>query len=159
MKSMACAVGLMLLLYAVPLQAQTLPDIQKTDIEKAVKNQITQWYAALDTLNAEASMQFWSRNQVIGSLSPTGTNSDLEVMLKNIKNGFASRKLQKSEIADIKVLVLSAEMAVAFTKGTNRIEMRNGNISLNNWASTTILVKESGEWKIAHNAGTAATRQ
>lgn len=150
MKTLAFALALMLLIITVPLQAQTVTDAQKAEIEKAVKGQITQYYGALDTLSAEASTQFWSRDKILGSLTATGLNSDLDSVLKGLKNTFSNRKAQKSDISDIKVIVPSPDTAIAIAKGTYRIEYRNGNISNGNWASTTIWVKEPAGWKMAH---------
>lgn len=159
MRGMANAIGLTLLLIAVPLQAQTMTDAQKAEIEKAVKDQVTQRYAASDSLSAESVIQFWSRDKILGTLSPTGLNSDLESILKGVRSTFATLKVQKSELLGIKVFLISPEMAVAFTKGTGRFEYKNGNITSSNWANTSIWVKEAGGWKMIHSAGTAATRQ
>jgi hypothetical protein len=159
MKIIVIAACMMVLFFPVPLQAQTVTAAQKADIEKAVTEQVTQLYAAFDRLDAEAANQFWSRDKIIGSLTPTGLNSDLESMLKGTKNTFANRTVQKSVITDMKVLMPSPEMSIAFVKGTNRIEYKNGNVSLSNWASTTIWVKEPGGWKLAHMAQVAAAIQ
>jgi hypothetical protein len=159
MKSMAFAVALMLLIFAFPVQAQTMTAAQKAEIEKAVKNQITQMLVVWDTLNLEASMQFWSRDKIIGELRPTGLVTNLDTMLATWKKDSANRKTQKIDIQDAKLQIISPDMVIATSIGYLRIELKNGNINNYNYANTTIWVKESGGWKMAFLAEKTAARQ
>ena len=129
MKIMVIAFGIILLFLAIPVQSQTLTDAQKAEIEKVVKNQITKLFAAWDSMNAEAYVQLWSRDKIMGELRPTGLESSFETMLKTQKTNFARETAHKNEILDIKVHVISPEMALAFSKSTVRIELKNGNIN------------------------------
>jgi ketosteroid isomerase-like protein len=159
MKAIAFAVGLMLLFFAIPVQAQTMTAAQKADIEKAVKAKVTQLYGIWDSMNAEAYVQLWSRDKIIGELSATGLQTNFETMLNNFKTNFANQTSRKNNILDIRVDVLSPEMALAFSKSGLRIETKSGNIANYNYADITIWVKESGEWKLAHWAYASATKQ
>jgi ketosteroid isomerase-like protein len=110
-------------------------------------------------MNQEAAMQFWSRDRIMGELRAVGLVSNAETILNYWKNGAANRKAQKFEVSETKVDVLSPEMALVFSKGLLRIELKNGNISNNDYANTTIWVKEPDGWKMAYLVEKSATRQ
>ena len=162
MKSMHLIVGsilLILLFLAVPAQAQTMTAAQKADIENAVKDKVTQLYASFDSLKAETYVKLWSRNKIMGALTPTGLVTTPDALSKLYKTDVSNQKSHKNEIVDIKVQVLSPEMAFGFGKTTLRIERTNGNIENYNVGDISIWVKESGEWKLAHHAYTGEARK
>jgi ketosteroid isomerase-like protein len=150
MKSMHLAVGLILLLLAVPVQAQTMTAVQKADIEKAVKDKVKQLYSTFDSMNAEAYVQMWSRDKIIGEMRPTGLEKNPDNMLKLFKNDYANQKSHKNDILDIKVNILSPDTVLAFGKTSLRIELTNGNIQNYNFADMSIWAKESEGWKLTH---------
>lgn len=159
MKSMQLAVGLILLFLAVPVQAQTMTAAQKADIEKAVKEKVTQLYSVLDTLSPEAYVKLWSQDKIIGALGATGLEKSFEAMAKGIQGYRDASKSRTTESVDIlAVQVVSPEMAIAFSKTTFKAELNNGNINYIIMGNTTIWVKESEAWKLAFFAGTAAAK-
>jgi ketosteroid isomerase-like protein len=158
MKSIAFAVALMLLLFAVPVHSQTVTASQKAEIEKAVKEQMTKWYAAWDSLSAEAAKQVWSREKMIGSLRATGLLSDLEAISSGYKTTMENRKSNKVEISEILVYPFSPETALGISRGVWRVELKNGNITNYNFADTMIWVKEPGGWKLVHEAQRTAAQ-
>jgi len=162
MKSMHLAVGsilLILLLLPVPAQAQTMTAAQKADIEQAVKAKIKQMYAAFDSLNAETCVKLWSRDMIMGALTPTGLATTPEALSKLYKTEASNKKSNTNAIVDIKVQIPSPEMVFGFGKTTLRIERTNGNIENYNVADISIWVKESGDWKLAHHAYAAEPRK
>jgi hypothetical protein len=159
MKNMSLAVALIFLLLAVPLQAQTMTAAQKADIEKAIKDKVTQMYSALDTLSPEAFVALWSHDKIIGALGPTGLETSFEAFAKNIQGYRDASKSRTTESVDVQgVKVVSPEMAIAFSKTSFKAELKNGNINYINMGNTTIWVKDSGEWKLAFFSGPAAAK-
>jgi|WetSurMetagenome_2_1015567.scaffolds.fasta_scaffold42197_3 hypothetical protein len=152
MKSIPLAIGLMLLFCAVPVQAQTVTGAQKAEIEKAVKEKVAQMYDSLDALNAESYVRLWSQDKIMGSLSPTGLEKNLETMKKAIQGYTENAKSRKTESLATTVHALSPEMALAFSNTTFRAEGKNENSGRFYMANTTIWVKDSGGWKLAFSA-------
>jgi hypothetical protein len=155
MKSIVVAVGLILLFLAVPVQAQTMTASQKADIEKTIKAKVNEMYNALDTLSPEVNVKIWSKDKIIGALGATGLETSLEAMAKSTqvyRDNFQWRKTDSFEVQA--VLVVSSEMAIAFSKSTFKAQPKNSNnINSLTMGSTTIWVKESEEWKLAFMGG------
>jgi hypothetical protein len=150
MKCMHVAIGLILLVFAMPSQSQTITGAQRAEIEKSVKDRIIQGTAALNSMNAEAFMQAWSRDKFIGQLTATGLEANLENIQKGIKTNFESTASYKAEVLDIRVDALSPELALAFCKMTERVEAKNGNVTNYNFANMMVWAKESGGWELIH---------
>ena len=160
MKSKHLAFGLLLLLLAVSVHAQTINPAQKADIENAVKAKVTQLYGVLDTLSPEAYVKLWSRDKIIGGLGATGLETSFEVMAKGIQYYADNFKSRKTESADpTTVHIVSPEMAIAFGKSTFSAQNKAGNVYNLNMGSTTIWVKETGDWKLAFMAAMIAQKQ
>jgi hypothetical protein len=159
MKSMALAVALILLIYAVPIQAQTMTAAQKAEIEKAVKEVVLQSYRIVETMDVDAAAKPWSRGNFIGQLTSGRFVTDFDTMVSNWKTSFANRKAHKWELQDVAVRVFSPDTALATFSGSFRNELKNGNLSNYNYAGSMILVKESSGWKIAYLAETTAAKQ
>jgi hypothetical protein len=161
MKIVIITACLMLMLFAVPVQAQgqTVTAAQKAEIEKAVKEQMMKWYAAWDSLNPEAAKQVWSREKMIGSLRATGVLSDMEAILGGYKTTMENRKSNKVEVAEFVVYPFTPETALGISKGIWRVELKNGNIGNYDFAADSqVWVKEIGGWKLIHEAQRTAAQ-
>jgi hypothetical protein len=69
------------------------------------------------------------------------------------------RKEQKIDIQDVKVRILSPDMALAQVSYNWKLILANGNVSNYVVALTEFWVQESSSWKLAFEAGSSAARQ
>jgi len=159
MKAMALLVGLMLLLFALPVQAQTVTDAQKAAIEKSLKAQLTQYLSTFEKIDLDAAMKFWSQGKLIGS----NTNGQIFTTLEGVKGAFATmnkgRKEQKCDIKDIKFRTLSPDMAMTLVSCNWKIVFANGNVGNYVVALTEIWVMEANVWKIVFEVGSSVAAQ
>jgi len=141
---------LILFFIAVPVQSQTMTEAQKAEIVKAVRESVTHLYSVIDTLSPEKFVKLWSRDKIIGSLEVTGLESSFEVMEKNLRSRYEPAKSHTTNSVNVmEIHVISPEMAISFSTTNFRVELKNGNVVNPNMGTTTIWVKESGEWKLA----------
>jgi ketosteroid isomerase-like protein len=140
-------------------EAKAITAVQKAAVENAVKEKVKQLYASFDSMNVEAYEKLWSRDKIIGILTPTVLIKDFNIILTRFKTNFLTEKSHQNEILDIKIQALSPEMAFAFGKTNIRIVRMNGNIM--NYSSTdmTIWIKDSGEWKMTYFANSAEEKK
>ena len=149
MKIIVIAACLMLLFVVVPVQAQTLTDTQKAEIEKIVKEQITALCSTFDTLDVESAFKLWSRDKLIGEVTAGRIDTSIDAMIKRWKSSNANVLRRKNDIQEIKVNVISPDVAFATSKNLVRVELKNGNVNNSNWVGTFLWVKESSGWKLA----------
>jgi len=159
MKKIALAVGLMLLFFAVPIQAQTLTDVQKADIEKTLKSQVAQYLSTFEKIDLDAAIKFWSRDKLIGANGYGQNFTTIETVMDFFARMNKGRKEQKVDIQDVKIRILSPDMAVSQVSCNWKIFAANGNVSNYVTALTEIWVKESNVWKVAFEVGSSATVQ
>ena len=78
MKTTAFAVGLMLLLFAVPIQAQILTDAQKAEIEKIPTDATKEIVTAVNQLSSERYAKYLSSDfrERLGSGNINATGKD-----------------------------------------------------------------------------------
>ena len=159
MKYFPFAVALMILLVAIPLQAQTVTAAQKAEIEKAVKEQVVLMWRTADTLDVEKYSQFYSREKFMGVLAAGHIAATLEEMKQVWKKNWDNRKEQKRDPGDVRIHVLSADTAVAYWSSTLMIVLKSGDITNYRWAGTAIFTKESSGWKVTSLATASAVMQ
>ena len=159
MKHIALVIGLMLLSFAVPVSAQTLTDSQKADIEKAVKEQVAQYFRTVDTMDVDAALKLWSREKLIAQVASGRVVPSIETMTTNWKNAFANRKTHHFEIQDVMVRVFSPDTALAICSGSFRNELKSGNISNYNYVATMIWTKDTSGWKVAYLGESSVAKQ
>ena len=159
MKSIAITVCLMLLLVAAPLQAQTLTDAQKADIEKAVKGHVAQYLGAFEKIDLDAAIKFWSRDKLIGANGYGQNYTTIDTVMGFLVRMNKGKKEQKVDIKDVKVSILSPDMAVAYVTCNWKNILANGNVTNYIVALTEIWVKDSNVWKLALESGSSAAAQ
>lgn len=159
MRNIALAACLILLSLAVPVQGQTITIAQKADIEKAVKEQVIQYFRAIETMDMEAIFRYWSRENLIAQVTGGRTVTSVDTMMKNWKTAFDNRQAHRFDIQNVMVRVFSPDAAVAVCTGLFRNELKNGNVSNFNYANTMIWIKESGMWKAASLIESTSARQ
>jgi len=159
MRTIALAVGFMLLLFALPIQAQTITDTQKADIEKSLKDQTIQYLNTHTKMDTEALLKFWSRDKLIGINADGRCYTTTAAILQKLAIDFKGRKEEKLDVQEIKVHILSSDTAITLASGKLRITAINGNVFNYMLAVTILWVKESGVWKIAHEAASAGFEQ
>jgi ketosteroid isomerase-like protein len=159
MKAMALLVGLMLLLFALPVQAQTVTDVQKAAIEKSLKEQLTQYFGAFEKIDLDAAMKFWSQDKLIGF----NNNGQNFTTFEGVKGAYTAmmkgRKEQKCDIKDIKFRTLSPDMTMTLVSCYWKIAYANGNVGNYVAALTEIWVKEANVWKVVFEVGSAVAAQ
>jgi ketosteroid isomerase-like protein len=151
-------IGLMLLLLAIPVCAQTLTDAQKAEIQKVVKEQEVQFFRSLETMDVAAIERFWSRENSIGQVLSGRLTTSLEGMAENRKNAFAIRRAHKFDIQDVTVHVFSPDYAMAILKATQQIEYKNGDVGNYSYVASTVWVREGTGWKVALTADSSLVK-
>jgi len=159
MKSIVLVVGLTLLLIAVPLRSQSLTNTEKADIEKLLKNQVAQYLSTYEKIDLQAAIEFWSRDNLIGAIGYGQHYTTIEAVTGYLARQNKGRKEQTIDVQDVKIRILSPNMAVAQVSYNWRIIAANGNVSNYVVALTEYWVKESSGWKLTFEAGSSAARQ
>lgn len=159
MNKVALAFGLMLLMFAVPLQAQIPMDAQKAEIEKAINEQVAALCRTFDTADTEAFIKLWSRDKLIGEVSAGRLDPSIDSIMNRSKNVNATVTRRKNEIQEVKTHILSPDVAFVTCKTLGRNEFKNGNVNNFHWLGTMIWVKESSGWKLAFLGQSSAAVQ
>jgi hypothetical protein len=159
MRNIALAACLILLLFAVPIQAQTLTAAQKADIETAVKSQVAKYLSTFEKIDLEAAIKFWSRDKLIGANGYGQNYTTIDDVMSLFVRMNKGRKEIKVDIKDVKINILSPDMAVAYVTGNWRNILANGNVTNYIVGLTEIWVKESNVWKLALESGSSAAVQ
>ncbi len=150
MKSIGIAFALMLLLVAVPLQAQTLTDAQKAEIEKTLianHKEVIEFVNRLDTAGyAKFLSASFQERAGGGNVSVRSRDS----FLKWLGDTWTQRTKQTVTPFNIKAVVLSPDAAYTLYVGGIQITGKNGRQGGYGNAITYIWQKESGVWKIVH---------
>jgi ketosteroid isomerase-like protein len=155
MKSIAHAVGLMLLFFALPVQAQNVAgtqvtDAQRSEIEKILTEANQELLASTNQLSTAGHAKYFSESfqEQVNSGNIVATSK--EASLKTIGNWFNQRTSQTFSNSTFKIFVLSPELAYVLTVGGGSVAMKNGRKAGFGNAITSIWRKESGGWKIIH---------
>jgi hypothetical protein len=158
MKAITFAVGLVLLLVAVPVQAQMVTSIQRADIEKAVNELILQMLRSYETNDVEKFFQYFNREQFVGYVAG-GTIGSLEQMKQQWTKDWATRTAQNRIAKEVRVRVLSPEAALAVWSGTGMNALKNGNVANFTSAGIALCTKEPSGWKITSFASGSTALQ
>jgi ketosteroid isomerase-like protein len=150
MKSIAIAVCLMLFLVAVPVQAQTMTDAQKAEIEKILIENHKELIAAVNRLDVAGYVKFISDSfqERVGSGNVSARSKD--PFLKWVGDAWSQRASQTVSPFDIRAFVLSPDSAYMLYVGGVQITSKNGRKGGYGNAVTYIWRKESGGWKVVH---------
>jgi len=159
MKRIVPVIGLMVLLFVVPLQAQVLTDAQKADIEKSVKDLVTQYFRAWERLDLDGAIKFWSRDKLIGQMASGRAVTTLEAVLESWKGSNKTHKEHKIDDPDVRIRIISPDAVVAQFSASWKIVFTNGNVTTYNFIATELWVKESSGWKITFEAASSAAKQ
>jgi len=150
-------VAIALIIAGVAARAQAPAPAQVAEIEKAVADQVRQYYRAVNTLDL-SDMQFWSRGKLIGHASGGKVEASLDAITANWRTMASNRISNNFDCQSVPVRVLSADTAMAMCIGPLRIEYKNGNISNFNYLGTMLWAKEAAGWKVIFLQETSATR-
>ncbi len=150
MKNITGVVTLMLLLFAVPAQAQTLTDAQKAEIEKILTDATKEIVAAVNQLSAEGYAKYLSSDfqERLGGGNINATGRD--ALLQYYESNNSQRTSMKSERDLIRVHVLSQDLAYVVDVGALSVTTKSGRHGGYGNAITRIWRKEPGGWKIIH---------
>jgi hypothetical protein len=150
MKSIVIAVCLMLLLVAVPLQAQTLTDAQKAEIEKILSENHKEIFSSVNQLSSAGYTKYLSESfqEKAGSGNIQAATKD--GFLKWLDSIFGQRANQTISPHNIKVFVLSPDSAYSLYIGGAQITVKNGRKGGYGNAMTFVWRKEPSGWKIVH---------
>ncbi len=147
MRNIALAACGLILLFSVPVQAQTVTSAQKAEIEKAVNELILQMLRSYETNDVEKFFQYFSREQFVGYIAG-GSIGSLEQMKQQWTKDWAARKAQNRVAKEVRVRVLSPEAALAVWSGTGMNALKNGNVANFTSAGMALCTREPGGWKI-----------
>jgi hypothetical protein len=152
-------VAFMLLLAAIPVQAQTATAGQKADMEKAVKEQFLQYFRLIDAMDADTAYKMWTQERMIGKLGSGQLATSVEEMIKSAKTAFANRKAHKFDFQNLTTRVLSQDAVIVVGSGSFRNELKSGNIWNYNYLCTQVWVRQDNAWRLAYMAENSAAKQ
>jgi len=150
MKGIVLAVGLLLLFLAFPVQAQTLTDAQKAEIEKTLTEATKELTAATNQLSTDALEKYVSSGFYERLMSGNITATGKDAFLKLVANNNSQRASQKWEIDSITVHVLSPDLAYVVSVGGGSTTYKSGRHGGYGNAITRIWRREPSGWKIIH---------
>ena len=150
MRHMVIAVGLVLLFFAVPVQAQTLTDTQKAEIEKVLTENHKEIIASVNQLSSAGYAKYLSE-----SFQEKAGSGNIQAVskgpfLKWVDGIFAQRASQTVSPHSIKVFVLSPDFAYSLYVAGVQITVKSGRKGGYGNAMTFVWRKEPGGWKIIH---------
>jgi ketosteroid isomerase-like protein len=151
--------ALVLLCSASSLHAQDPTAAQVADIERAVKEQVLQYYQTVDALDGNLHIRFWSREKIIGFASGGRLETSVDAMTEGWRRMAGNRKASTFDCQSIPVRVFSSDAAMAMCIGPLRIEMKDGTVNNYNFVGTSMWAKEAAGWKLIFVQETSATRQ
>lgn len=150
MKRIAIAFALMLLIFVLPVQAQTVTAAQNAEIERTLTEATKELTTATNQLSTDAlekyvSSGFYERLQS-GNITATGKDA----FLKLAANNNSQRTSQKWEIDSITVHVLSPDLAYVVSVGGGSTTYKSGRHGGYGNAITRIWRREPSGWKVIH---------
>ena len=149
----------LILCCASSVSAQAPTAAQVADIEKAVQEQVLQYYRSVDALDVNLHTRFWSPERIIGFASSGRLETSVNAMTDGWRTMVGNRKASKFDCQSIPVRVFSSDVAMAMCIGPLRVEMKNGNVNNYNFVGTSIWTKEAAGWKLIFVQETSSTRQ
>jgi ketosteroid isomerase-like protein len=128
-----------------------LTDVQKTEIEKQIREQWNAYLKAANGLDFDKLMTFYSTNQFIGYLG--GTQYALfsrQAFRDTLQYWFDRRAQQKIEPTLVAIHALKPDLAVLLFSGKFATVGKNGKPHQYEIAETLLFIKENEGWKILH---------
>lgn len=141
------AITFLFFLSCVNITKTELTDEQKEAVTSEVKKQFNDNLSDLSKLDIDIWSEFWSKDDFVSASSGTNYFSTLEEFRDSVINWFSLRQSQKVEIIDVKIKVLTPELAILTSTVNWNVLFKSGEQFNSKSLVSLLWEKETNGWK------------
>ena len=139
------------LLISCQKQETTAPQPDNDVIQKELKDIYVRLFTSLNRMNTEEWSEFYSKEEFVSTLVSTDFYADREEFIDSISSYISMRESQELIPMDVKVTVLTTDLALITSQENTKITMKTGENINSKHVFTMIWKKEKDGWKIIHS--------
>lgn len=141
----------LIVLFGCQQQQSALTVVEKEVIEKEVKEQFNQFVSAVNQKNADAVLEFYSKDEFISTIGGTDYFATRSAWADLITNLFSMRERQIFESLEVRVNVLTPNLALMTTEENGQVWPMSGEYEKFRHVFTILWKNEQAGWKIVHS--------
>jgi len=125
--------------------------MEKESIKKEVTDQFNQLVSAVNSMNAEAWSEYYSKDEFLSAIASTDFFATRSAWVSSITNYFSMRERQHIEPIEVRVDVLSSNLALMTSEEKVEMRLKSGESIKCKHVFTMIWKREQDGWKILHS--------
>lgn len=130
---------------------QTLTEAEKETIKKQVSEQFNLLAKAINTKDASAWSEHYSKTDFISTIVATDYFNARADWVETITNYFSMRERQQLEPVQVRVTALTPNLALLTSEENSEFLIKSGQTVRSKHVFTMLWKKEQGGWKIQHS--------